>query len=1062
MNKTLRPNLSELTISQIPALITLIKMGYSYLTPSESIECRDGSENEVILTKILDSQIRKINTYKYDGKNRSFSDANVKSAIKGLRDVTYEGLILTNEKIYDLLTLGRSLPEFIGTRRESFDFKFIDWETPANNVFHVTAEYRVDKSSSDGSRIPDIVTFVNGIPFGVIECKSVYPDAIEDAVSQSIRNQKDAHIPKLFFYSQILLALAKEDAMYATVGTSRPFWFPWREEDQKYKDDLTKVLESTLPSAAVSKLFSGEFAKYKSFENRKIEPKAQEVALYGLFEPNRALDLIKNFTLFDGGERKIARFQQYFAVKDVMNEVKASMGTGERPGGIVWHHQGSGKSLTMVMLAKAIAIDPDILNPKIILLTDRVDLDDQIYGTFKSCNLKLEQADSGEHLIRLLNDTKASIITSVINKFQTVSKDNKYRNESRDVFILVDEAHRTQYGSLAAMVDKVFPNACFVAYTGTPLTKSEKKNTLRKYQRLIHQYTSRDALRDKAIVPLIYEGRLIEQALNREIIDNLFEIHSRGLTDKQKADLKKKFNTADNLSKTEQRLYLVALDISLTFEKNFKGTGFKGQLAVDSRKTAVRMHELFKSLGIISSEVVISPPSEIEGHEDPLDQSETSNVVRHFWDREMLKYRNEKMRDDSIISKFKGPDEPELLIVAHRLLTGFDVPRNAVLFIDKQMKEEHNLLQAIARVNRKMDGKDHGLIIDYRGNLGTLSKAINLYDALADYDKEDLENVIFGVDEELQLLPQRHSDLLGLFVNVKDKADLNSYIHALSDEEQRNDFYKKLNVFSRSLATALASAKFLLGTPEDTLRSYKSDLIFFRKLRKYIKTVFSETVDYAEYEPQIEHILHTHVLATEVTTVIPPVDVYSKDFSKDLEGKSDTAKALTKLTRLEKHLSEKWKDNDPEYYEKFSKLLADTIERIRESRLKDAEAIRVADDLEQKIATRSGDEIPDVLNGKGVALAYYGIIKKVFEGKEQSDEVDVRTVSGEVAIKIEKIIDSHRKVDWTKDTDVQNAMKNEIEDYLIENARSFGVAVDYEEIDLILEGVLNIARVRLA
>ncbi len=1057
-----RPELSESAISQIPALMTLIKMGYSYLTPSEALEARDGYENEVILTKILDHQVRKINSYKDGNESKPFSEANIKSAIKSLRDITYEGLVLTNEKVYDLLTLGRSLPEFVGARRESFDFKFIDWENPANNVFHVTAEFSVDKSNTDGSRRPDIVTFVNGIPFGVIECKAVYPDAIEDAISQLIRNQKEAHIPRLFFYSQILLGIAKEDAMYATVGTSRPFWFPWLEEDSKFKSNIQNILAKPLANDVAKKLFSGEFSRYKALQEKKIDFKSQEEAICGLFEPTRALDLIKNFTLFDGGERKIARFQQYFAVKDIMNEIRNSAATVERPGGIVWHHQGSGKSLTMVMLAKAIALEPNITNPKIILLTDRVDLDDQIYRTFKSCNSKLEQADTGEHLARLLNDTRASIITTVINKFKTVSKDSEYRNKSKDVFILVDEAHRTQYGSLAAMVDKVFPNACFIAFTGTPLTKSERKNTLKKYQRIIHHYTGRDALRDKAVVPLIYEGRLVEQDLNKDIIDRLFEVHSRGLTDKQKADLKKKFNTADNLSKTEQRLYLVALDISLTFERNFKGTGFKGQLAVDSRKTAVRMYELFKELKIISAEVVISPPNEIEGHEDPLDQTESSNIVRGFWDREMIKYRNEKTRDDSIISKFKGPDEPELLIVAHRLLTGFDVPRNAVLFLDKQMNEEHNLLQAIARVNRKMEGKDHGLIIDYRGNLGTLSKAINLYDVLADYDEEDLKDVIFTVDKELELLPQYHSDLLGLFVDVKEKGDLNAYIDVLSDEEVREDFYKKLSLYSRSLATALASAKFLLETSDDQLKTYKSDLVFFRKLRKYIKTVFSETIDYAEYEPQIEHILDTHVLATEVTTVVPPVDVYSKDFNKDLEGKSDTAKALTKLTRLEKHLSEKWKDHDPEYYEKFSVLLAETIEQIREKRLRDAEAINAANDLEQKISTRSGDEIPDILNGKGVALAYYGIIKKVFEGKEQSDNIDIRGVAGEAALRIEKIIESHRKVDWTKDADVQNAIKNEVEDYLLDNATHLGVAIDYDEIDIVLEGVLSIARVRLA
>jgi type I restriction enzyme R subunit len=282
------------------------------------------------------------------------------------------------------------------------------------------------------------------------------------------------------------------------------------------------------------------------------------------------------------------------------------------------------------------------------------------------------------------------------------------------------------------------------------------------------------------------------------------------------------------------------------------------------------------------------------------------------------------------------------------------------------------------------------------------------------------------------------------------------------EEHQREDFYEKLNLYSRCLAVALSSSKYLSATSDSDLKRYKSDLLFFRKLRKYVKTIFSESVDYKEYEKRIEHILQTHVLAKEVTTITSPVDVYSKDFSKDLEGKSDTARALTKLTRLEKHLTEKWKDYDPEYYEKFSKMLQATIEKIKAKRLKDSAALKEADDLDAKIHTRAGDEIPDSLVGKGVALAYYGRIRQTLEGKEQSSKVDLKEVAAEIALTIEKIVNRLRKVDWTKDQDTQNAMKNEIEDYLLDNAKGLGVGIDYEEVDLIIEGVLNIARVRLA
>ena len=531
------PSFIEDHISQIPALQLLQNLGYTYLTPDEVSKERQGKLSNVILEDILEQQLMKFNEINFKGKVYPFSPANIRGAIDTLKNITmFDGLITTNSKVYDLLTLGKSFEEAIGNDRKSFTINYIDWENPENNVYHVAEEFEVSRIASDKKYRPDIVLFVNGIPLCVIECKR--PDMkepIEQAISQHIRNQQEDGIPHLYKYSQILLALATNKAQYATTGTPKKFWASWKE--QKLKEaDLQKLINTPLSEDKKDRLFADRF-KYvrKYFDNLESKDRLvteQDKLLYALCSKDRLLELVYKYIVFDAGIKKIARYQQYFAIQDTLERIKI-IRDERRQGGVIWHTQGSGKSLTMVMLAKAISLEPEIINPKVIIVTDRIDLDKQIFDTFHSCGKNVKKATSGEDLANLITENKETVITTVINKFQAAINKKKVIDNSQNIFVLVDESHRSQYGSANALMQKVFPHACYIGFTGTPLMKKEKSTAVKFGGIIGTPYTITQAVEDKAVLPLYYESRLAVQNVTQSSLDKYFDIISRDLSDKQ-------------------------------------------------------------------------------------------------------------------------------------------------------------------------------------------------------------------------------------------------------------------------------------------------------------------------------------------------------------------------------------------------------------------------------------------------------------------------------------------------------------------------------------------------
>lgn len=1057
----LTPFIHEDAISQIPALQVLQNLGYTYLAPEEALALRGGRASEVLLLGVLEEQLPKINRIRFKGQEFPFTGGNIAAAIEALREVPFDGLVRTNEKIYDLLCLGKSLQQPVIGDLKSFTLQYVDWAHPERNVFHVTEEYDVERTGSKETRRPDLVLFVNGIPLCVLECKSPdLKDPIKQAISQHIRNQKDDEIPRLFLYAQLLLGVSKNEAKYGTVATPAKFWAVWKETVDEAalrelvnrpasNDGVDKVLESR--PAYVREAFA-------RYGEREVTP--QDRGLYALCRPERLLELSHRFILFDAGEKKVARYQQYFTVNRLLQRIKERDQEGRRKGGVVWHTQGSGKSLTMVMFAKGLALETGLHDHRIILVTDRIDLDSQIKGTFEHCGLEPVKARTGSHLVELLKARKERVITSLINKFEASASVKGARFDDPNIFVLVDESHRGHFGTMHAKMRKVLPMSCYIGFTGTPVMKKDK-STVNKFGGLIQPtYTITQAVADEAVVPLLYEGRFVPQDVDQDAIDRWFEKITENLSKAQTADLKRKFATSDHLQRAEQRIMAIAWDISTHWRDNWQGTGFKAQLVAPWKHIALLYKKYLDEFGMLTSEVLISGPDDREGEEDVY-QENREPVVR-FWKAMMDRYGSEEEYNWSLIGKFKSAEDPEIIIVCSKLLTGFDAPRDTVMYLDKDLKD-HTLLQAIARVNRLFEGKEHGYIIDYRGVLTNLGRALATYsEMLPEFDAADLEGTVTDIGEVVARLPQQHSDLWDIFKTIANKYDEEAYEQLLADDALRARFYDRLRSFSRTLAIALASVDFIEKTPEQRVNKNKRDLKFFSSLRTAVSRRYGETVDFSEYEPKIEKLIDRHVGAGEVERLTDLVNIFEKDkFEAEIERVTgDAAKADTIAHRTKRTILERM-DEDPAFYKKFSQMLEEIIEAFRQRRIEAAEYLRKARQVMENVVNRTGDELPGKLAQADVPKAFYGIIRAVFE-RDGGKTTAIADVGADAALAIDEIIRDMRIVSWATNADVQNRMRTRIEDCLFELKDQRGIPLTFEDIDAIMEDCLKVARLRYA
>ena len=1018
------PVANEMSTSQRPAIEVLQKLGYKYISEEENKNLRNNILTDVIFKDILAKKLNEINSYEYKGEKYKFSASTIGQAIKDLNEDLVTGLISTNEKIYDLLTLGKSYQENMvdGTKR-SFDIKYIDFEHPENNDFYVTEEFSVLRMNGKDYARPDIVLFVNGIPLAVIECKDASVPIIQ-AISQNIRNQKPEYIPQLFKFIQIVMAANKNETKYATCGTPDKFWSTWNEQ---YVEKQNELLDKTVIGRQVTK---------------------QDRDIISLFEKERFLELIKDFIIFEAGTKKICRYQQYFAVKAMLERIKH-----DKKGGVVWHTQGSGKSITMVYITKKLMEDKEIQNPQVVIVTDRVDLDKQIHKTFNRIGVEAARATTGNNLTDLIKDEKVRVITTVVNKFETVVKSG-VSVDAPNTFILVDEGHRTQYGEINRRMQEVFKGAIYISFTGTPIMKRDR-NIFDKFGGLIHKYSLDDALKDKAIVPLIYEGKMVDQEVSKEAIDMRLDMLTRNLTEEQKTDVMKKWSRFEKVASSEQRLELIAWDIAKNYNETLKGTGFNAMLACNKKIEAVKYYNIFREeFPELEVAVVISPPDMREG-EGSIDE-DTNDIVKKFYINALSNYKNEEEYEETIKSKFINGDI-DILIVVDKLLTGFDAPKASTLYLDKQIKE-HNLLQAIARVNRLCDGKDYGYIVDYRGLLGELDKALTMYQeaGLEEFNEEDIKSSVYYIDTEINNMFEAYEKLKEIFKDIKNKNDLEEYEVLLEDEKIRKDFYDKLCKFGSMLGIILPSDQAYYKVGKEKISELRKALAFYQKLRATVKLRYSETIDHKEYEAKMQKLLDNYVVAKEMMRITEPVDITdAENFDKELEKMgTDRGKADTIRTRLTRTISEKSKE-DPAYYKKFSTRIEETIEAYRNRRITDSEYLQKMQDIKEDFRKgNSGIVYPSNITTEN-SRAFYGVIydKLIPIMKENANIEEI----GEIALTIQREIESKIKRDWHYNTDIHNEIAQAIDDTIFMYATRKNINLDLEELDKLIEEIINIA-----
>lgn len=1018
--------------SKYPAIGVLENLDYTYISPEEVPSLKQG-QSTPLLTKVLEKKLQDLNRYEYKGETYQFSQETIQKAVRDIDIPIIEGLINANEKIYDLLMLGKAYEVFtVDGNRRSYNVNYIDWGNLGNNDFHVTEEYKLEKNKKtidESHIIPDIVLFINGIPVAVIEAKK--PSISEDeAMSQMIRNQKPDYIPDLFKYVQIVMAMNKNEVKYATVGTPSKFWSVWKEENKQWH-------EATLSKAVIGR-----------------EVTKQDKDIVSLLSRERLAEMIQYFILFDLNIKKMARYQQYFGVQSILDRVEERDQDGNRKSGVIWHTQGSGKSLTMVMLARYIFNKYRLLGSKVIIVTDRVDLDNQIYETFSHTSLRPSKASTGKHLVELINNDAADIITAIVNKFVTASDINE-PILSQDIFILVDESHRTQYGRFHNKMKELFPNACYLGFTGTPLMKNEK-NTMMKFGDLINTYTIADAVADKTILPLYYEGRMVEQSVNQKAIDTALDIITRSLDQDHKEQVMKKWSQFSKIASSDQRIRLVAFRVYEDYMKRLKNTKFNAMMATDSKIDAIRYWEHFNKLGDIETAVVISPPDTREGH-DEVDEESKKKEIR-FWDKMMDQYGSAQKYESYIKSAFVAGDI-DILIVVDKLLTGFDAPKAQVLYIDKPLKE-HNLLQAIARVNRLEEGKDKGLIIDFRGLLKELDTAMETYSGagLEKFDGKDLKGALNDSLTVIGELRQNHSNLVDMFKTIKNKKDSEAYEVSLVEKKRRDLFYTSLIKLKNSLDLAVTLEKVYNSVEKDILQ-YQKDYRFFQELRKVVSLRYGDTVDTQGLQGEMQELMDQYIAAEGVSRTTHLINLNDKkQFRQEIERLgSPAAKADAIRSRISTSISERY-SRDPSYYRKFSEMIQKTLDEYKDKRISETEYLEQMykhyDNYEQEDIV----DYPDSIRKNDNAKAFYGSIADVIkEADEAYDTNHLQDELAELSLKIENAISNLTKVDWHNNRDINNDIVQAIDDLTFNFGDKHGLKLEWDVIDKIIMEIKKIA-----
>ncbi len=1052
--------------SQLPMVELLVNMGYKYISAGEVLRQRGGDAGNFILKEIASEALMRINGYEYKGEVVKFSEKDVWDSVNELESLPFEGLIDTSRHVYNTImptSGGRTIKVTHDGKSQSKNFRFIDFKNPENNTFHVTVEYvAIGKETIR----PDIVCFVNGIPFVVIENKKS-GTPVEKAVEQMIRNQGVEKCPRFFAFPQLLVGTNNKVFRYGTTGTPEKFYVTWKERELSPEQVESKVQELIAKpiAAELYKQICGDLngATERHEQVTKRLTTEQDIGVVTMFTPSRLLDLTKNYVIYDAGIKKIMRYQQFFAIHKMLERVEEIVDgpNGQRrEGGLVWHTQGSGKSLTMVMFVKALIEDPNITNPRVIIVTDRKDLDKQIAKTFKDCGLKkgVTQARSGQHLLDLVENKNLDVVTTLVHKFVSASKKKVgFVDADKDIFVLVDEAHRTQSGDANLEMNRILPNACYIGFTGTPLL-SKDKESWRKFGGYIDKYTIDDALADGVVLPLIYEGRYVDMVENKKQLDKRWEALTADLPPERQRELQKLVKT-QIIKDNPARITDITDDVEKHYVENFQGTGLKAQVVAPSKYSAVMMQKLFKESGKVETRLVVSDENGIINEDD-----EHRKEVVDYLNSVKANYASLESYEKDAIDSFKYNDDGvEIIIVVDKLLTGFDAPRNTVLYLAKDLKD-HNLLQAIARVNRLYENKTNptkqktmGYIVDYSENAKNLDTAMKLFGS---FDDEDVEGTLIDVNEKIDELQASYSAVHDFFNDVKEKDDDEAYLRFLTGEsdedgeQKRKIFYERLNKFLKNLDECMVLQDFVHEFKHIDL--YRREVKKLLELRKTAANRFAEEFDIGYYKRSLIKILDRYVDAQGVELLTKQINITdTKALEEAVESMGSTvSKAEAIAAQTKKTIADRMV-TDPEFYIRFSDKVSEILKKMREGKLQDVQALKQLKEANEAVLNKKDDSIPEAVSAVQGADVFYRNFTPVFRTSGLNDEQQII-----ITLAVFDLLKREAIVDWHRNAEVKRVMRNKIDDYLYDVVKGeMGADISNEQIQTTVDQIINLADV---
>ncbi|MGI2141983.1 type I restriction endonuclease subunit R [Shewanella baltica] len=898
----------ELHKVELPAIAQLSLLGWQYvagtkLTPEyhERPYLRD-----VVLVGRLEAAIKRINPW--------INDENLRKVCRDITHPNFVGLMEYNQAIYQTLVNYLSVEQDVGKGRKGQTVKLIDFDNLEANEFICTSQFKVEGVNQ--SIIPDIVCFINGLPLAVIECKSPYISApMSEGINQlrryaNLRNSVDDEgAQRLFWYNQLMVSTCRDQAKVGTISSNASHYADWKDaypftDDTLSEQNLSQAFSrSSLNDMQVndnSALYTATSSNYDAI----TAVTAQQRLIAGMFSPASFLDILQNFILFEPVEgkliKKVARYQQYRAVNKVIERLKTGQDRKEKSG-VVWHTQGSGKSLTMVMLAVKMRRDPVLKQYKLVFITDRTQLDEQLSSTFRAAQGEtIYNAGSVTELKALLKKDSSDLVTAMVQKFLELEKELSTDNEnggfanlnpSDKIIVLADEAHRTQFGGLAMTINAALPNAPKIGFTGTPLLKTQKMD--KAFGGYIDEYKINQAVDDGATVRILYEGRQVKTEVAGESLDKLFEAYFGSYSKEEQREIKQKYGVERAVREAPARIRWVCMDLLEHYRKHIQPDGFKAMIVVGSRHAATLFKKTLDELDAPPSEVIISG-----------DHNDEAYIAVH----------TDKTKQKKIIQDFTKPlsENPvAFLIVKDMLLTGFDAPIAQVMYIDRKL-QDHTLMQAIARVNRTYAKKECGFVVDYFGLSNYLIEAMEMFSS------DDVDGTYQSLKDEIPKLKATHTLAISFFRHIKNK-DVDSYVLALKDEAIRAQFDMAFKRFAKQMNIIL---------PDVAAAPFLADMKLLGKVHNAARNQYRDAgLDMKDIGAKVRKLVDEHILSTGVDPKIPPIDLLAANFKESIRPEKSTESKASEIESAIKHHITVKLEEDPEYYKSLSLRLRDIIEK---------------------------------------------------------------------------------------------------------------------------------------